>query len=379
MGLPYFALSATSPLVQVWFSRSYPGRSPYRLYALSNFGSLAALLSYPFVFEPAFTLPGQSWLWSAGFRALRGALRGWRGGHLAAAQSPADRGRGDAPAVADDRRPAAPLGGAGCAVAAAAGMRLADALGHHEPRLPGRGRRAAAVGRAAGAVPGFLHPLLRPPALVSSRRLGPCWRSSLIVLVSAMDFLHAWAGFSPNYLQDLLVSFGVLLAVCMVCHGELVRLRPEPRRLTEFYLLIAVGGVLGGVLVALVAPLVFHRFLEWPIGLVLSYVLAAIVLLLPRPRWAAPGSCGWWAARRLPSGWCASFAGRSIFPGRSSSEEFLRRPGRSRRLRQRPGPPSILARPRPRRRTAGNMVDPAKRRLPTSYYAEQSGVGRAFR
>ena len=67
VGLPYFVLSTTSPLVQVWFSRSYPGRSPYRLYALSNFGSLAALLSYPFLFEPAFDLPRQSWLWSAAF------------------------------------------------------------------------------------------------------------------------------------------------------------------------------------------------------------------------------------------------------------------------------------------------------------------------
>ena len=74
VGLPYLALSATSPLVQVWFSRSYPGRSPYRLYAVSNFGSLAALLSYPFLFEPAFTLPVQSWLWSGGF-AVYAALR----------------------------------------------------------------------------------------------------------------------------------------------------------------------------------------------------------------------------------------------------------------------------------------------------------------
>ena len=67
VGLPYFVLSTTSPLVQVWFSRTYPGRSPYRLYALSNFGSLAALLSYPFFFEPAFDLPSQSWLWSGAF------------------------------------------------------------------------------------------------------------------------------------------------------------------------------------------------------------------------------------------------------------------------------------------------------------------------
>ena len=67
VGLPYFALSATSPLVQAWFSRAYPGRSPYRLYALSNVGSLAALLSYPFVFERRFDLQHQSLLWSGAF------------------------------------------------------------------------------------------------------------------------------------------------------------------------------------------------------------------------------------------------------------------------------------------------------------------------
>ena len=67
VGLPYFALSATSPLVQAWFSSRCPGRSPYRLYALSNAGSLAALLTYPFVFEPALDLPQQSTLWSGAF------------------------------------------------------------------------------------------------------------------------------------------------------------------------------------------------------------------------------------------------------------------------------------------------------------------------
>ena len=67
VGLPYFVLSTTSPLVQAWFSRSFPGRTPYRLYALSNFGSLLALLSYPFVFEPAFDLATQSRIWSWAF------------------------------------------------------------------------------------------------------------------------------------------------------------------------------------------------------------------------------------------------------------------------------------------------------------------------
>ena len=67
VGLPYFVLSSTGPLLQAWFARTYPGRSPYRLYSLSNVGSLLALLSYPFLFEPHLELPRQAWLWSGGF------------------------------------------------------------------------------------------------------------------------------------------------------------------------------------------------------------------------------------------------------------------------------------------------------------------------
>ena len=75
IGLPYFVLSATGPLLQAWFADAFPDRTPYRLYALSNVGSLFALLSYPFLFERAFDLPGQGGLWSAGLPRLRTSLR----------------------------------------------------------------------------------------------------------------------------------------------------------------------------------------------------------------------------------------------------------------------------------------------------------------
>ena len=80
IGLPYFVLSATGPLLQAWFARSFPGRTPYRLYALSNVGSLLALLSYPFLFEREFDLTSQARLWSAGFIAfaILCAYAAWR-------------------------------------------------------------------------------------------------------------------------------------------------------------------------------------------------------------------------------------------------------------------------------------------------------------
>src|SRR4051812_3543117 len=80
IGLPYLVLSATGPLLQAWFARSFPGRTPYRLYALSNVGSLLALLSYPFLFERQFDLSGQARLWSIGFIAFAFlcAFAAWR-------------------------------------------------------------------------------------------------------------------------------------------------------------------------------------------------------------------------------------------------------------------------------------------------------------
>ena len=98
VGLPYFVLSTTSPLIQAWFSRSFPGRTPYRLYALSNFGSFLALLSYPFVFEPAFDLTTQSRLWSWAFPvyAVLAALCGVAVWRLRLAESTLTRSVGEA-------------------------------------------------------------------------------------------------------------------------------------------------------------------------------------------------------------------------------------------------------------------------------------------
>jgi hypothetical protein len=93
IGLPYFVLSATGPLLQAWFARSFPGRSPYRLYALSNVGSLLALLSYPFFFERQFSVPRQAAFWTAGF-LLYGALCAYAGWRLwSTSDSPSPRGR----------------------------------------------------------------------------------------------------------------------------------------------------------------------------------------------------------------------------------------------------------------------------------------------
>jgi hypothetical protein len=286
VGLPYFVLSTTSPLIQVWFSRSYPGRSPYRLYALSNFGSLAALLSYPFVFEPAFDLPRQSWLWSGTFVAyvvLCGACAAWLWGSNPRL-SPAESANPDSGANTVAVRVGWLAYALWVFLPACASLMLLATTNH--------------VCQDVAVVP-FLW--VAPLALYLLSFIlcfdHPRWyvRSLwvplavvAIVLVAGQSYIFeaigallAWlklrssSDLSLDYVQQLVLHFSAMFSICMVCHGELARLRPDPRHLTAYYLGISAGGALGGVFVSLVAPLIFSTFLEWKLGLVVSFVVAA--------------------------------------------------------------------------------------------------------
>ena len=101
-----------------------------------------------------------------------------------------------------------------------------------------------------------------------------------------------------------MIYFSTMFFICMVCHGELMRLRPDPRRLTAYYLLMSAGGALGGVFVSLVAPLIFTTFFEWPLGLVLSFLVAAVAIALA----AVPRSVPLWLKLVLLAGGAAGAA-----------------------------------------------------------------------
>ncbi len=290
VGLPYFVLSTTSPLIQVWFTRSYPGRSPYRLYALSNFGSLVALLSYPFVFEPAFDLPRQSWLWSGafvGYVLLCGLCamwlwRCWRTLPSTVEQTPGSNpGHGDCP-EGDCQRVGWLRRALWLLLPACASLMLLATTNH--------------VCQDVAVVP-FLW--VAPLALYLLSFIicfdHPRWyvRGVWTVLAAVailfvanpygvVKLFNTWRSteFSLSYVQELVVYFSAMFFICMVCHGELMRLRPHPRRLTEYYLMMSAGGALGGVFVSLVAPLIFKSFFEWDLGLVLSFVVAAAAMVL---------------------------------------------------------------------------------------------------
>ena len=276
VGLPYFVLSTTGPLVQAWFSRSFPGRSPYRLYALSNIGSLLALVSYPFYVEPGFDIAQQTRWWAYGFGAfalLCGfcALRAAIVPRLAAGRSASedDAARAVGPPTGSDRVKWLLL-------PAFASMMLLATTNHV--------CQDVSVMPFLWVVPLSLYLLSFIICFDHERwyqpRIYAVGTLVTLCLAAGIDQLvTGGTGFALGFVQELSIHFASLFCVCMLCHGELVRLRPHPRYLTSFYLMVAAGGALGGVFVSLVAPVIFSTFLEWKIGLVGGCLLAALVLL----------------------------------------------------------------------------------------------------
>ncbi|MEO7413734.1 MAG: fused MFS/spermidine synthase [Opitutaceae bacterium] len=266
LGLPYFVLSSTGPLMQQWVSRVQTSGSPYRLYALSNTGSLLALLGYPFLFERVWSRQAQSNYWSIGFVVfgLGCAWCAWR----------MTRGNESsvAPVVADE--PAAPPP-AGVdrlfwfGLAAVASVLLLATTNKLCQDL---------------AVIPFLWVLPLSLYLISFILCfdHPRWYSrgmftGLFMLGVLVDAYLLFEGHSAKLPAQVVGYSFTLFAACMLCHGELFRLRPTTTHLTSFYLHIAAGGAAGGVLVAVIAPLVFSRYLELQIGLwLLSYLVGAL-------------------------------------------------------------------------------------------------------
>ncbi|HKJ03534.1 MAG TPA: hypothetical protein VJ997_13795, partial [Longimicrobiales bacterium] len=271
IGLPYFVLSSTAPLLQAWFARARPGRSPYRLYALSNLGSLIALVSYPFVVEPALARSTQATIWSVAFGlfvVLCGASAMW------ALKATGDAG---APAPPSAETDDAPRPGAGVRVRWLALSACASVL-----FLAVTNQITMDV-----AVIPFLWVL--PLALYLLTFIlafdGRPWyvRSLFGVLLVPTVLATVWfmfRGVRASIPHQLVVYSAMVFVGCMICHGELSRLKPHPRYLTGFYLTVALGGALGGVFVAVLAPLLFNEYLELHLALlgVVALALTAIFL-----------------------------------------------------------------------------------------------------
>jgi hypothetical protein len=281
LGLPYFVLSSTGPLMQQWFSRENPGKSPYRLYALSNVGSLLALLSYPFYFETHFTRKAQAtfWGWGLAVYAIWAgvcAIRMLR-------SKPAGVEDGSAQTVPDNKAEA---------FVSALAFRLET-----QPTLLARLLWLLLPACASALLLATTNKICQDVAVIPFLWVLPlalylltfiiCFDSPrwyvrfpfTLALIAAIGGMY-WVltkGSDASIYTQLGIYCGGLFICCMVCHGELYRLKPHPSHLTEFYLMIAAGGALGGLFVAVIAPLIFTGYYELQWSLLFCGVLFVVV------------------------------------------------------------------------------------------------------
>ncbi len=254
IGLPYFLLSTSSPLLQAWFARIYPGRNPYRLFALSNVASLLALLGYPFLLEPWVATRMQAWGWSAGYAlfvvlASYAAISSLRGTQLAPLSTV------DVDTDADEAAPTLARQLLWCTLAGTGSVLLLAITNHITQNI-------AAV-PLLWIVPLTLY-LLTFILCFDGR--GWYKRDIILAMLSAALGVMAWTLADPSLTHELEIQIGVfcvgLFLACMFCHGELVRLKPAPRFLTRFYLMVSLGGALGAVVVGILAPLLLPADFE---------------------------------------------------------------------------------------------------------------------
>ena len=257
IGLPFFALAANNPLLQAWFVRTgHPnGPDPYFLYASSNIGSFLALLSYPVLLEPVFSLQAQNWIWTAGYGLLIlliascGALLLKSPANAAALNMPDDDAAAPAPSWL--------LRARWIFLAAVPSGLLIAVTAHISTDV--------AAAPLLWVLPLSLY-LLTWVLVFQSRPLLPHWLMLLLqpIAVAGVVILLAVGGE-----QNLLLTLGghqlCFFVIAMACHGELARTRPAAKYLTGFYVALSFGGMVGGLFAGLVAPFVFSWIAEYPI------------------------------------------------------------------------------------------------------------------
>jgi hypothetical protein len=276
VGLPFFALSATGPLLQGWFGRANAGRSAYRFYALSNVGSLLALITYPAVFEWLLPLRQLANIWSGAFGVFAVLC-------------------------------------AGCALSTARGS-ISALIAKGEGRDQPAGASASSDPPSAWAKALWFVLAMVPSVLLLAVTNQVCLDITsvpflwvlplslyLLSFILCFDndrwydrrFLMPAAAISLAWMCPLLQSaipivlqiaayFTTLFLCAMVCHGELARRRPQLEHLTSFYLLMAAGGAAGGIFVGFVSPLLFNDYYELHLGLFTCAALMSLILLMDR-------------------------------------------------------------------------------------------------
>lgn len=374
IGLPYFLLSSTSPLLQAWYVRKTGSQVPYKLFALSNFGSMLGLITFPFWVEPNLASRQQAWTWSFVFIAF--VLLCVTVAYLSRERiTPAEAGGivESAPAASIEEAPA-PDGrelALWVSLAACASVLLVSLTNHLSQNV--------APIPLLWVIPLALY-LLSFILCFESDKIYQRWLfiPALAPLLGYMAY-YIYSDSGNTHIKTIIPLYAAgLFVACMVMHGELAKRKPAPKHLTMFYLMVSLGGAIGGVFVALIAPNVFKSFLEVPIGLAACALLTVIAtwdVELPR--------FGPWPIRLAL---CVGLGALSGFLVRHEAESekgyklMVRNFYGALRVSDEDPDPFAL-----RNLTHGTinhgsqLLDPEKRYITTSYYGEMSGVGRAIR
>jgi len=357
-GAPFFLLSTTAPLLQNWFRLGTEGGSSYRLYALSNIGSLFGLLSYPFLLEWLLDLRKQAWLWNLLFVAFLVVCA------AVCRRMILNPARDTAPPRFVSKRPAWRMRVIWASLAACGSLMLlatTNLLCEDVAPTP-----------FLWVLPLCIYLLSFILCFDHSR----WYRRWLFYPLYGVSIAVAVWLFHRGIAVDLVLRSDAYLFIlfvgCMVCHGELARSKPLPSQLTSFYLMVSFGGALGGILVGLVAPRIFTRYWEFPIGLIACGVLVFVSLLLSRSSFFARGL--WWkgllgAGLLLVAGTNVYKAARQQAAGRFSLRNFF-------------GVKQVYDQEGLRYLQNGGVVhgiqylDPARRDVPLSYYTRHTAVGK---
>lgn len=302
IGVPFFVISTSAPLLQKWFTATgHPSaRDPYFLYSASNAGSLISLLGYPFVIEPNLSIISQAWLFAIGFGLLTvlvffcGRAAANPIGVPPASQQLAGKATSKANAPLPTAAPPEP-----------------------PPTLVRKLKWVALAFVPSSLMLGVTFhmttdiasiPLLWviPLALylitfiIAFGRVPDWFRIVIGNLAPVMVLLLVFVMISdvnPGYFIKMVLHILTFFAVALMCHYELARDRPSPEHLTGFFLLMSVGGVLGGIFNSLIAPLVFPHAYEYPLVLVIGCLMVPRLLAGPDEETTAspaqPGASGW--------------------------------------------------------------------------------------
>ncbi|HWR52048.1 MAG TPA: fused MFS/spermidine synthase [Bryobacteraceae bacterium] len=350
IGLPYFALSTTSPLIQAWFARTVRGAVPYRLYALSNLGSLAALLAYPVLIEPNAGTRSQLWGWSAGyvvFAVLCVAA-------AVAAGSRPGRARQEAASGAGHVAPSSffhwlALAGAGSMMLVTVSNYLCQDL---------------APAPFLWVVPLALYLLSFVFCFDHDGWYKPGWFSVLLPLAllgMVFCFFAPW-----HTVANIVVVPLAAFAVFMFCHGELARKKPAPEGLTAFYVALSLGGAMGGAFVAVIAPAFFNGSVEYILGPELVGILAIYGLYGYRSKWLI-AAIGLIAITVVALSETHMFDSRNIIAADRNFYGIIR-------VSEHAGTRRLVH----GRVAHGLQFQDHRRRQPTSYYGPHSGAGVAL-